>query len=324
MSSEKSKVISIVTPLFNEEGNVGELCDRIQKIMQKLPYEYEHICIDNCSKDRTQALLRVRAASDPRLKVIFNTRNFGHIRSPYHALLQASGDCAIIIAGDLQDPPELILEFIQKWEEGFKIVMAVKPTSEESSLMMLVRKAYYSFINKISEIPLVKNATGAGLYDRAVLNVLRSINDPYPYARGLVCEIGYPIATIPFAQPRRVRGVTSQNFYSLYDMAMLGITKHSRIPLRIMTMLGFSLSCVSLIVAFCYLVAKIIFWNSFTLGTAPVIIGMFFFGAVQLFFMGLLGEYIGTIQIQVRNMPLVVEAERINFTKMPEDDSQEK
>lgn len=317
MSSTELKVISIVTPLFNEEDNVEELCERIQAVMQRLPYEYEHICIDNCSQDRTPALLRVRTANDPRLKVILNTRNFGHIRSPYHALLQASGDCAIIIAGDLQDPPELIPEFIQKWEEGFKIVMAVKPMSKESPLMMLVRKAYYHFINKISEVPLVNNATGAGLYDRTVLNVLRRINDPYPYARGLVCEIGYPIATIPFAQPRRARGVTSQNFYSLYDLAMLGITKHSRIPLRMMTMLGFALSCISLLTAFGYFFAKLLFWDSFTLGTAPILIGMFFFGAVQLFFMGLLGEYIGAIQIQVRNMPLVVEAERINFPPPP-------
>ncbi|WP_406623967.1 glycosyltransferase [Acidovorax sp. SDU_ACID1] len=313
MSFDKPKVISIVTPLFNEEDNVEELCHRVRTLMQVLPYDYEHICIDNCSQDRTPALLRALAANDPRLKVIFNARNFGHIRSPYHALLQASGDCAVVIAGDLQDPPELIVDFIKKWEEGFKIVMAVKPTSDEPALMMLVRKVYYNFINKISEIPLVKNATGAGLYDRRVLNVLRRINDPYPYARGLVCEIGYPIATVSFAQPRRARGVSSQGFYSLYDLAMLGVTKHSRIPLRMMTMLGFFLSCISFLVAIGYFFAKLLFWDSFTFGMAPVLIGIFFLGAIQLFFMGLLGEYIGAIQIQVRNMPLVVEAERINF-----------
>lgn len=310
-----TKRISIVTPLYNEADNVEDLCNRIAAVMQALPYDYEHLCIDNCSQDRTVALLRERAAHDPRLKVIVNARNFGHIRSPYHALLQAEGDAVVIIAGDLQDPPELIPEFIKQWEAGYKSVMTVKPESEESSLTALVRKLYYRIVNRIADVPLINNATGAGLYDRAVLDVLRRINDPYPYARGLVCEIGFPIATVPFAQPRRTRGVTSQNFYTLYDLAMLGITKHSKVPLRLMTMLGFALSCLSLLVAFGYLAAKLLFWNNFDLGMAPILIGIFFFGAVQLFFLGLLGEYIGAIQTQVRNLPLVVEAERINFTE---------
>lgn len=307
------KLISVVTPLFNEADNVEDLCNRIAAVMQTLPYDYEHLCIDNCSQDNTVALLRERAAHDPRLKVIVNARNFGHIRSPYHALLQANGDAAVIIAGDLQDPPEIIPEFIKKWEEGFKTVMAVKPESQESSLMFYIRKLYYRVINRISDVPLINNATGAGLYDRAVLDVLRKIKDPYPYARGLVCEIGFPIATVPFNQPRRTRGVTSQNFYTLYDLAMLGIIKHSKVPLRLMTMLGFALACLSLLAAFCYLLAKLLFWQQFQMGTAPILIGMFFFGAVQLFFLGLLGEYIGTIQTHVRDLPLVVEAERINF-----------
>lgn len=307
------KLISVVTPLFNEEDNVTVLCDRVAAVMQSLPYEYEHVCIDNCSKDGTVALLRERAAKDCRLKVIVNTRNFGHIRSPYHALLQAHGDAVVVIAGDLQDPPEMIPEFVRQWEAGFKTVMAVKPESDEASILLFVRKLYYRVVNRISEVPLINNATGAGLYDRAVLDVLRRIKDPYPYARGLVCEIGYPIATVPFKQPRRVRGVTSQNFYTLYDLAMLGITKHSRVPLRLMAMLGFGLSCLSLLTALGYLLAKVVFWNSFELGLAPVLIGIFFFGAMQLFFLGLLGEYIGAIQTQVRNLPLVVEAERINF-----------
>jgi glycosyltransferase involved in cell wall biosynthesis len=308
-----SKRISVVTPLYNEEENVIELCDRIAAVMQSLPYDYEHICIDNCSLDRTAAVLRERAAGDPRLKVILNARNFGHIRSPYYAMLQASGDATVVIAGDLQDPPEMIPEFIRKWEEGSRMVMAVKPESAESGLMTFARRLYYRIVNRISDVPLVDNATGAGLYDRAVLEALRRINDPYPYVRGLVCEIGFPIATVPFAQPRRMRGVTSQNFYTLYDLAMLGITKHSKVPLRLMAMSGLALSCLSLLVAFGYLLAKLLFWDSFELGLAPVLIGMFFFGAMQLLFLGLLGEYIGAIQTQVRNLPLVVEAERINF-----------
>ncbi|MGR9577017.1 glycosyltransferase [Pandoraea sputorum] len=308
-----SKRISIVTPLYNEQENVAELCQRVAAVMRELPYDYEHLCIDNCSTDNTVPMLRELAASDPHLKVIVNARNFGYIRSSYHALLQATGDAAVLIASDLQDPPEMIKEFVAKWEEGFKTVMAVKPVSEESFLMFRVRRLYYRMVSRISEVPLVQNATGSGLFDRAVLDVLRSLNDPYPYFRGLVCEIGFPIATVPFKQPRRLRGVTSQSFYSLYDMAMLGITKHSKVPLRFMAMTGFAVAMFSLLVAFGYLVAKLLFWDSFVLGTAPILIGMFFFGAIQMMFLGLLGEYIGSIHTQVRNLPLVVEAERINF-----------
>ena len=307
------KIISVVTPLFNEADNVEDLCNRIAAVMQTLPYDYEHLCIDNCSQDSTVALLRERAASDPRLRVIVNARNFGHIRSPYHALLQASGDAVVVIAGDLQDPPEMISEFIAKWEEGFKTVMAVKPESEESSLMFFIRKLYYKLVNRISEVSLINNATGAGLFDRDVIEILRKIDDPYPYMRGLVCEIGYPIATVPFKQPRRTRGVTSQNFYTLYDIAMLGITKHSKVPLRLMAMLGFALAIVSLLAAFGYLLAKLLFWDKFQFGTAPILIGMFLFGAIQMLFLGMLGEYIASIQTQVRKLPLVVESERINF-----------
>ncbi|SIT50135.1 Glycosyl transferase [Paraburkholderia piptadeniae] len=307
------KKISVVTPLFNEQANVAELCRRIAEVMQSIPYDYEHLCIDNCSTDDTVPLLRQITASDPHVKVIVNARNFGYIRSSYHALLQADGDAVVLIASDLQDPPEMILEFVQKWEEGFKAVMAVKPVSEESKIMFRLRRLYYRIVTRISEVPLVQNATGSGLFDRAVLDVLRSIQDPYPYFRGLVCEVGFPIATVPFKQPRRVRGVSSQNFYSLYDMAMLGITKHSKVPLRLMTIAGFLLAFVSLIIAFGYLVAKLLFWNAFVLGTAPILIGIFFFGALQMMFLGLLGEYIGAIQTQVRNLPHVIEAERINF-----------
>ncbi len=308
-----SKRISIVTPLYNEQENVAELCERIAVVMRGLPYDYEHLCIDNCSTDDTVAMLRDIAAVDPHVKVIVNARNFGYVRSSFHALLQASGDAAVLIASDLQDPPEIIREFVEKWEAGFKTVMAVKPVSEESFLMFRIRRLYYRIVSSISDVPLVQNATGSGLFDRAVLDVLRSLNDPYPYFRGLVCEIGFPIATVAFKQPRRLRGVTSQSFYSLYDMAMLGITKHSKVPLRLMAMTGFVTAMFSLMVAFGYLVAKLLFWNSFVLGTAPILIGMFFFGAIQMMFLGLLGEYIGAVHTHVRKLPLVVEAERINF-----------
>ena len=311
--TQERKLISIVTPCYNEEENIDELYQRIVTVMSTLPYDYEHICIDNASTDSTVKKIKYLAARDKRVKLIVNARNFGHIKSPYYGILQSRGDACILIASDLQDPPEIIFEFVKKWEEGYKTVLAVKPESEESSIMFFLRKTYYRFITKISEVPLVKNATGAGLFDRAVIDILRNINDSYPYFRGLLCEIGFPIATVPFKQPRRQRGVTKNNFYTLYDIAMLGITNHSKIPLRLMAMSGFLLSFLSLLVALGFLAAKLIFWNSFQLGTAPMLIGIFFFGAIQTFFIGVLGEYVASIHTQVRNMPLVVEIERVNF-----------
>lgn len=308
-----TKLISIVTPCYNEGENIEELYQRIVTVMARLPYDYEHICIDNASTDDTVAKLKVLAAQDKRLKIIVNARNFGHIRSPYHALLQSHGDATVLIASDLQDPPEMIEEFVRQWEAGFKTVLAVKPESQESALMFAMRKSYYRLVSRISEVPLVQNATGAGLFDRVVIDILRKIDDPYPYFRGLLCEIGFPIATVPFKQPRRKRGITKNNFYTLYDIGMLGITNHSKLPLRMMTMAGFAVSLLSLAMAFLYLIAKLFFWNSFQVGVAPLLIGIFFFGAVQTFFIGLLGEYIGSIHTKVRNMPHVIEAERVNF-----------
>lgn len=309
----QKKLISIVTPCYNEEDNIDELYQRIAAVMATLPYDYEHICIDNASTDSTVRRIKDIAARDKRVKLIVNSRNFGHIKSPYYGILQSRGDACILIASDLQDPPEMIVEFIKKWEEGYKTVLAVKPESEESSAMFFLRKIYYRFITRISEVPLVQNATGAGLFDRIVVDVLRNIHDSYPYFRGLLCEIGFPIATVPFKQPRRQRGITKSNFYTLYDIAMLGITNHSKVPLRLMAMGGFLLSVLSLFAAFGFLVAKLVFWDYFQMGISPILIGIFFFGAIQMFFIGLLGEYIASIHTQVRNMPLVIEAERVNF-----------
>lgn len=310
--SEK-KLISIVTPCYNEEENIDELYQRVATVMATLPYEYEHICIDNASTDGTVKRIKELAAQDKRVKLIVNARNFGHIKSPYYGMLQSTGDACVLIASDLQDPPEMIVEFVKKWEEGYKTVLAVKPESEESSVMFFLRKSYYRLISKISDVPLVQNATGAGLFDRAVIDILRKIDDPYPYFRGLLCEIGFSVATVPFKQPRRQRGITKNNFYTLYDIGMLGITNHSKVPLRLMAMSGFFLAFLSLLVAFMFFVAKLLFWDSFQLGTAPILIGIFFFGAIQAFFIGVLGEYIGSIHTQVRKMPLVVELERVNF-----------
>jgi glycosyltransferase involved in cell wall biosynthesis len=308
------KLISVVSGCYNEEGNVRECYEQVKKVFQEIGrYRYEHIFIDNASKDRTVAILREIAAQDKNVKVIINARNFGHIRSPLHAMLHARGDAVISVVSDLQDPPELIKEFIKKWEEGFLVVMAVKANSDESPLFFAIRKAYYELVSRLAEVELTKNATGFGLYDRRLVDILVEIDDPYPYFRGLVSEIGFPLAKIPYHQPVRKRGLTSNNFYRLYDMAMLGITNHSKVPLRLATMLGFAVSLLSLCVAIGYFIMKLVYWNSFVLGLAPLEIGLFFFGSVQLFFIGILGEYIGAIYTQVQKRPLVVELERINF-----------
>ncbi len=228
-------------------------------------------------------------------------------------MTQARGDAVISIVSDLQDPPELIKEFLAKWEEGFRVVIAVKADSEESPLFFAVRKLYYEIVSRLAETDLTKNFTGFGLYDRRFIDIVAEIDDPYPYFRGLVSEIGFPAAKIPYHQPVRKRGITSNNFYRLYDMAMLGITNHSKVPLRLATMIGFLVSFLSLCVAVGYFIFKLLFWNSFQLGLAPLEIGLFFFGSVQLFFIGILGEYIGSILTQVQRRPLVVELERINF-----------
>jgi glycosyltransferase involved in cell wall biosynthesis len=312
-------LLTILTPCFNEEGNVREVYQQVKAAMQTLPsYDYEHLFIDNASKDKTVEILRELAAADKRVKVIVNTRNFGHIRSPYYALLQARGDALMSCVADLQDPPELIPQFVKKWEEGYKVVIGVKEGSRESWLMSRTRKLYYWLVGTLSsDVELVRNFTGFGLYDREVIEQFRSTDEQYPYFRGLVCDFGYERAVIDYVQPARTRGRTNNNFYSLYDIAMLGITNHSKVPLRIATMAGFTISILSLLVAIGYLIAKLMFWNELQLGTAPLLIGIYFFGAVQLFFIGILGEYIGSIHTQVHRRPLVVERERINFDVDP-------
>jgi len=308
------KKISIVSGCFNEEGNVEELVARVTKAMESLPqYDYEQIIIDNASMDGTQEILRKLAAGNPRLKIIFNARNFGHIRSPYHAMMQVEGEAVIYMASDLQEPPELIPAFIKKWEEGAKAVVAIKDSSDESPLFFAVRKLYYRLVEGLAETKTIQNFTGFGLYDRAIMEYCRGLNDPYPYFRGLIAEIGLPIERVSYHQPLRQRGFTKNNLYTLYDMGMLGITNFSKVPLRLAAMLGFAMALLSLLVAIGYLVYKLLFWQNFAVGTAPMVIGLFFFASVQLFFIGILGEYIGAIHTQVLKRPLVVEKERINF-----------
>jgi glycosyltransferase involved in cell wall biosynthesis len=309
-----TKLISVVTPCYNEEANVRELYQLIKAVFDGLPrYRYEQIFIDNASRDGTAAVLRELAAADVNVKVILNARNFGHIRSPYYALLQAQGDAVVGMASDLQDPPELIPAFLERWEQGAQAVMGVKEQSDETLVMYSVRGAYYRLLERIADIQIVRQATGFGLYDRIVIDQLRRLDDPYPYFRGLVAELGYRTATVPYRQPKRRRGITSNNFYSLYDLAMLGIVNHSKVPLRLATIFGFGMALLSFLIAVGYLVAKLVFWNEFSLGLAPILIGFFFLSSVQLAFVGIVGEYIGSIYTQVKKLPLVVERERINW-----------
>jgi glycosyltransferase involved in cell wall biosynthesis len=306
--------ISIVTPCFNEEGNVEELIKRVERVFSKIGIlNYEHIFIDNDSTDQTQNILRRIASTNPKIKVIINNRNFGHIRSPYYGLLQASGKAAILLVADLQDPPEMIEDMIREWRAGYKVVLGIKTESEESSLMFAIRKTYYEFVARVSDTKLTKNNTGFGLYDRSVLEELKKLQDAYPYFRGLISELGYKAAHLPYHQPTRKRGITSNNFYKLYDIAMLGITSHSKVPLRLATMAGFAMSVISFSAGFIYLIYKLLFWNSFQVGMAPLLIGLFFFMSILLFFIGIIGEYVGFIHTQVMNRPLVTEKERINF-----------
>jgi glycosyltransferase involved in cell wall biosynthesis len=309
------KLISIVSPCYNEEGNIEVLTTRVRDLFANLPqYRYEHIIIDNNSTDRTVEILRDIAARDPHVKVIVNARNFGHLRSPQHALLEAQGDAVVVLLSDLQDPPELIFEFIQEWEAGYRIVVAVKSTSEENSLMYKLRSAYYKTVARLTDVNVLEHFTGFGLYDRQVMEILRNdFRDPYPYFRGQIAEIGFPQKIVQYNQKRRIRGITKNNFYTLYDMAMLGITNLSKVPLRLVIFGGFVCAGLSLLAAFAYLLAKLIFWNSFQLGLAPTMIGLFFLGSVQLISLGIIGEYVGSIHTTVQNRPLVTEKERINF-----------
>ena len=343
-------LVTILMPCFNEEGNVREVYLRVKLEMESLPgYDYDHLFIDNSSTDGTVSILRELAAADKRVKVIVNTRNFGHIRSPFHGFLQARGDAVMSCVADLQDPPELIPQFVRKWEQGYKVVIGVKAGSRESWLMSRTRKLYYRLVGRLSsDVELVHNFTGFGLYDREVIELFRSTDEQYPYFRGLVSDFGYERAEIQYVQPARKSGRTkieertgfagaakaeardeyearrcrAERGAETIDGIELGRSDaHAWLPVeeiahgdrRLATMAGFAISVVSLLVAIGYLVAKLMFWNELQLGLAPLLIGIYFFGAVQLFFIGVLGEYIGAIHTQVHKRPLVVEKERINF-----------
>ena len=305
--------ISIVTPTFNEEQNIKKLCLGIKENMEKLNIDYEHIVIDNCSTDKTITNLKEICSKDKNVKVIINKKNFGHIKSPFYGILQSTGDACILMASDFQDPLELIPIYVKKWQSGSKIILGKKITSDENSLIFSIRKFFYKFLNKISETKLTENTTGSGIFDKSIINQLKDIKDPYPYLRGLLSELGEEISVVEFNQPKRQAGITKNNIFTLYDIGMLGIIKHSRAPLRFVTFLGFVLSFFSLLTALIYFIYKLIFWNTFDLGIAPLIIGIFGFASIQVLLLGIIGEYVGILLIHIRNLPLVQEKERINF-----------
>lgn len=314
------KKVSILIPTYNEIENVENLSAAIAGEMGKLPqYDYEIIFIDNDSKDGTRDVLRKMCGCDHRIKAIFNAKNFGQNNSPYYGLTQTTGDCAIMMCADFQDPVEMIPKLLQEWENGYKIVSAIKTTSRENKIMRFLRTCYYKTIKKFSDVEQIEHFTGFGLYDRSFIQIMRDIKDPTPFLRGIVAEFGFRRKELPYEQQKRKAGRTKNNFYSLYDVAMLSFTSYTKIGLRLCTFVGFAIAFGSFCIALLYLVLKLLYWNTFVAGTAPILIGMFFLGAIQLIFMGILGEYVLSINARVMNHPLVIEEERINFDEAPEN-----
>ena len=314
------KKISVVVPCYNEEANVEAMADALRDMFGKsLPfYRYEIIFIDNDSADGTRAIIRRLCEEDRDIKGIFNAKNFGQFNSPYYAMLQSTGDCTILMAADFQDPVEMIPQYVREWENGYKIVIGIKKSSQENPVMYWLRGCYYHMIKKLSDVEQIEQFTGFGLYDARFIQVLRDLKDPTPFLRGIVAELGFKRKEIPYEQPRRRAGKTSNNFYKLYDAAMLSVTSYTKVGLRLATIFGSLCSAVSMVVAIVYLVLKLMYWDRFAAGMAPLLIGMCFLGSVQIFFIGLVGEYILSINSRVMNRPLVVEEERLNFDN-PDD-----
>lgn len=308
------KKISLFTPCYNEEKNVRQLYEKVTEVMQQLPqYEYEYVLIDNRSTDNTRAILREIAEQDKRVKVIMNVKNFGPSRSGSYGFFQTSGDASICFACDFQDPPELIPEFIKKWEEGYKVVWGKKKGSEENKMMYLVRRLYYKIIKSMAESEQYEDVTGFGLYDKQVMDLMRKCNDPTPNFRNLIADFGYEVGMVEYHQPARRAGKSSYNFFRYFNTAMTSMITTSKLPLRIATTVGLMIAMMSFAVGLVYLVLKLMFWNSFNIGLAPLVIGMFFLGAVQIIFIGIVGEYVGEILTRLMDRPRVVESERINF-----------
>ncbi|MCM1174367.1 MAG: glycosyltransferase family 2 protein [Blautia sp.] len=311
------KKISIVIPTYNEEENVQPIANEVRKLFieELMEYQYEIIFIDNASKDSTRIKIQELCENDKAVKAIFNVKNFGQFNSPYYGLQQASGDCTVLLCADFQDPVHMIVDFVKEWEKGYKIVIGIKTTSRENKMMYLLRSCYYKIIKKMSKIEQIEHFTGFGLYDKKFIEVLKDLKDPSPFLRGIVAELGYERKEIPYEQQKRKAGKSSNNFYSLYDAAMLSFTSYTKIGMRCATFAGLALAGAGFIIALIYLVLKLVYWDRFVAGTAPILIGVFIFGALQLIFIGLLGEYILSINTRVMNRPLVIEEKRINFVE---------
>ena len=310
------KKISVLIPCYNEEENVKPMSEAIVDLFTNSElnkYEYELIFIDNDSTDRTRVILKDICSENHNIKAILNAKNFGQFNSPYYGMLQTTGDCTVCMSCDFQDPIELIPKFLKEWENGYKIVIGIKTSSKENPVMYHLRSLYYKTIKKFSDVEQIEHFTGFGLYDKEFIQVLRNLNDPTPFLRGIVAELGFKRKEIPFEQQQRRAGKTHNNFYRLYDAAMLSFTSYTKIGLRLATFLGMGCGVISAIIGLIYLIMKLILWDRFANGMAPVLIGMFFLGSVQLFFLGFIGEYILSINQRVMNRPLVIEEERINF-----------
>ena len=309
------KMISIMVPTYNEEENVVPLSEAVIAEMKKsLPeYDYEIVFIDNCSTDNTQTLIEQLCRNNKKIKAVFNAKNFGQFNSPYYGLCQTSGDCTILLCADFQDPIEMIPVFVKKWEEGYRIVSGIKTTSKENRIMRFFRTCYYKTIKKMSDVEQIEHFTGFGLYDKSFIEVLRNLDDSTPFLRGIVAELGYKRIEIPYEQQKRRAGKTHNNWFTLYDAAMLSFTSYTKVGLRLATILGFVFSAISLVVAFVYLILKLVYWDRFVAGMTPIIIIVSILGSVQLFFIGFLGEYVLSINKRLMKRPLVIEERRINF-----------
>ena len=316
------KKVSIVVPAYNEEENVVPISKAIIEELERslTDYDYELLFIDNCSTDHTQELLRGLCEENKKIKAIFNAKNFGQFNSPYYGLCQSTGDCTILICADFQDPIDMIPKFVEEWEKGYKIVSAIKTTSKENRIMRFLRSCYYKAIRKMSDVEQIEHFTGFGLYDKLFVEVLRNLDDPTPFLRGIVAELGFKRKEIPYQQQKRAAGKTHNNWATLYDAAMLSFTSYTKVGLRVATIIGFMFSAVSLVVALVYLVLKLVFWDRFVAGTIPILLAVCILGSIQIFFIGLLGEYVLSINKRIMKRPLVIEEERLNFETLQEEE----
>ena len=319
------KKISVMVPTYNEEENVIPLSEAIIEQLEKLPqYDYELLFIDNDSKDTTREKLEMLCKGNPKIKAIFNAKNFGQFNSPFYGMLQTTGDCTITMCADFQDPVEMIPKFIHEWEQGYKIVSAIKTSSKENPIMRFLRTCYYKLIKKMSDVEQIEHFTGFGLYDKSFINVLRELDDPMPFLRGIVAELGFKRKDLPYEQQQRRAGKTSNNWYRLYDAAMLSFTSYTKIGMRIATIIGFIISFLSIAIGFVYLILKLVNWDSFAMGDAPMLIGIFVLGGIQIFFIGLLGEYVLNINSRMMKRPLVIEERRLNFDDNAQENNDDK